>query len=457
MTRRLVAMTSALVLCVGLAACSDDEQPPPEPTSNPSSQPADQPRTLTFGAFGHPDELKAFDQVVDSFNASSQTRQVKLVTWPNHEAALEAVLAGDAPDVFLTARRDLLQVADGEATRPVSLLLDERGVDFGDRYSRDALEAFSYDDDLQCMPYSVSPMVIYYNDELIDFAKMERRGLDVPAVSPEDVLSDRWTLEEFAAAAQFATRRGTVDGVWIDPTLRGLAPFIYSGGGQVFDDDDDPKSLAFADDGTRSALDQTLTILRDPLLTPSADELRNATALQLFKRGKLAMMAGFRDLVPELREVETLSFDTISMPVIETPATVGDIDGLCISAETEQVNDAADFLAYAVSDAALEIVTRTGYIVPANTEVAGSEAFLWPGREPAHSTVFNSAIRGMVIPPLLANSSELETAVASLLDDLVTSPGVLDLELATEEIDNASVTVLDPESVTESPSESPSE
>lgn len=457
MTRRLVAMTAALLLSLGLAACSDDEPRKPQP-SKPSSQSADEPRTLTFGAYGHPEELKAFEQVVDSFNASSQTRQVELVTWANHDEALEAVLAGDAPDVFMTARRDLQHIADSGSTRPVSLLLDERGVDFGDRYSRDALEAFSYDDELQCMPYSVSPMVIYYNDELIDFAKMERRGLDVPATDPTtEERSDRWTLAEFAAAAQFATRRGTVDGVWIEPTLRGLAPFIYSGGGQVFNDDDDPTSLAFSDDSTRSALDQTLAILRDPTLTPSADELRDATALQLFKRGKLAMIAGFRDLVPELRDVETLSFDTISMPTIETAATVGDIDGLCISADTEHVNDAADFMAYAVSDAALEIVTRTGYIVPANTEVAGSEAFLWPGREPAHATVFNSAIRGMVIPPLLATSPELEAAVAPMLDDLITSPGVLDLEAATEEIDEVSKTVLDPESVTESPSETPSE
>jgi len=279
----------------------------------------------------------------------------------------------------------------------------------------------------------------------------------VPSVSSDGVLSDRWSLAEFAAAAQFATRRGTVDGVWIEPTLRGLAPFIHSGGGQVFDDEDDPKSLAFSDDGTRSALDQTLAILRDPTLTPSAGRLRSSTALQLFKRGKLAMIAGFRDLVPELRAVDSLSFDTISMPVIEDAVTVGDIDGLCISADSEHVNDAADFLAYAVSDAALEVVTRTGYIVPANTEVAGSEAFLWPGREPAHASVFNSAIRGMMIPPLLATGPELEAAIAPLLDDLVTSPGVLDLELATEEIDTASRTVLDPESVTESPSESPTE
>lgn len=458
MTRRLVAVTAALVLSLGLASCSDDDPQPPQPTSKPSSSMPAEPRILTFGAFGHPAELKAFKQVVDSFNATSQTRQVKLVTWANHDEALEAVRAGDAPDIFMTARRDLMQIADSELTRPVSLLLDERGVDFGDRYSRDALEAFSYDDDLQCMPYSVSPMVIYYNDELIDFDKMAERELDVPTILPTtNDRIDRWTLAEFAAAAEFATRRGKVDGVWIEPTLQGLAPFIYSAGGQIFDDDTDPTSLDFADDSTRSALDQTLAILRDTTLTPSADELRKATALQLFKRGKLAMIAGFRDLVPELREVDDLSFDTISMPVIDSPATVGDIDGLCISAATEQANDAADFLAYAVSDAALEIVTRTGYIVPANTEVASSDAFLSPGREPAHPKVFNTAIRGMVIPPLLSTGPALEAAISPLLDDLVTSPGVLDLEMVTEAIDEASKAILDPESVTESPTETPSE
>ncbi len=451
MTRRLAAMASAVVLSLALAACSDDTAKPPKSPPPSKSDAAQGPRKLTFGAFGRPDELAAFRQVVDSFNAASQDRKVELTTWADHDDALNSILGREAPDVFLASRTDLLDLAQSSATRPVSQLLDERGVDFGDRYSRDALEAFSYDDDLQCMPYSVSPMVLYYNDELVDFAKMERRGFDVPS-STDGVLSDRWTLEEFAAAATFATRRGDVDGVWIEPTLTGLSPFIYSGGGQVFNDDSDPTSLAFSDDNTRSALEQTLAILRDPLLTPSAEELSQTSALQLFKRGKLAMVAGFRDLVPELRRVEGLSFDTISMPVIDSPATVSNIDALCLAGDTEHLNDAADFLAYAVSDAALEIVTRTGYIVPANTQVAGSDAFLEPGLEPAHASVFDSAIRGLVVPPLLPDSPALDAEVDPMLQALITSLGILDLDAATTEIDLASRSILDPESVTESPS-----
>ena len=72
---------------------------------------------------------------------------------------------------------------------------------FGDEFPREALSAFTTDDNLQCMPYTSSPMVIYYNTDLINFERMENRGLPVP---PED--REYWTLDMFRAAASFASR-----------------------------------------------------------------------------------------------------------------------------------------------------------------------------------------------------------------------------------------------------------
>ena len=169
-----------------------------------TAKPTEKPRKIVFGAFGSDEEVAAFQSVVDAFNASSTTRQVTLKSWPDHESALADILAGDAPDAFLTSRIDLGQLVEADALQPVSLLLDERGVDFGDRFSRDAVDAFAMDDELQCMAYSVSPMVIYYNTDLVDFDKMERRGLDVPSAD-EDGVRDRWTLAQFGAAASFAS------------------------------------------------------------------------------------------------------------------------------------------------------------------------------------------------------------------------------------------------------------
>ena len=455
--RRGALAASAVTVVLSLAACTGDAEPSPAPDTSPttSAKPTEKPRKITFGAYGTDEEVAAFQSVVDSFNATSTTRQVTLKSWPNHESALEGVLAGEAPDAFLTSRIDLGQLVDAEALQPVSLLLDERGVDFGDRFSRDAVDAFAMDDELQCMAYSVSPMVIYYNTDLVDFDRMERRELDVPSADDEGV-RDRWSLAQFGAAAAFASRRGDTRGVWIDPTLQGLAPFIYSGDGQVFDDDREPTSLSFSDDNTREALLETLDILRDPSVTPTNAQLARATPVQLFKRGELAMIAGFRNLVPQLRDAEDLDFDVLPMPVIDSRATVGDISGLCISADSEVTNDAADFIAYAVSDAAIATVAATGYIVPANTEVAASDDFLAPQDEPANSAVFNASIRYMVVPPFIDQRVELVEAVTPLLERLVTAPGVLDLELTTEQIDAASRTVLSPEE-TESPTEEPSE
>ena len=452
--RRNALLATALTVALTTAACSGDAEPESEPTKPPTSsgKPTEKPREVTFGAYGTEEEVAAFQSVVDSFNASSTTRKVTLKSWPDHESAVADVLAGNAPDAFLTSRIDLDQLVEGDALQPVSLLLDERGVDFGDRFSRDAVDAFAMDDELQCMAYSVSPMVVYYNTDIVDFDKMERRGFDVPTANDEGK-RERWTLAEFEAAARFASRRGDPRGVWIDPTLQGLAPFIYSGDGQVFDDDREPTSLAFSDDNTREALSETLAILRDSAVTPTNAQLARATPVQLFKRGELAMVAGFRNLVPQLRDAEDLDFDVLPMPTIDNRATVGDISGLCISADSEVVNDAADFIAYAVSDAAIATVASTGYIVPANTSVAASPDFLAPEEEPASSEIYNQSIRYMVVPPFIDQREELIEAVTPLLEQLVTEPGPLDLEGLTEEIDTTSQEILSPEE-TESPDES---
>jgi multiple sugar transport system substrate-binding protein len=460
--RRAALVTCAIAVALVTAACTGDAEPEPEPTKSTGtgqSGATEEPREVVFGAYGTDEEVAAFQEVVDSFNATSTTRKVTLESWPDHESALEDVLAGNAPDAFLTSRIDLDQLVEAEALQPVSLLLDERGVDFGDRFSRDAVEAFAMNDELQCMAYSVSPMVIYYNTDLVDFDKMERRGLDVPTADEEGV-RDRWSLEQFGAAAEFASRRGDRRGVWIDPTLEGLAPFIYSGGGQVFDDDTEPTSLAFSDDSTREALSQTLDILRDATITPTNAQLARATPVQLFKRGELAMIAGDRNLVPELRDAEDLDFDVLPMPAIDGRATVGDVSGLCLSADSEVTGDAADFIAHAVSDEAIATVASTGYIVPANTQVAASPDFLAPDDEPANARVFNTSIRYLEVPPFIDQREELVEAVTPYLERLVTAPGVLDLELVTEQIDQASQVVLSPPEEgeeTESPSESPSE
>lgn len=447
--RRLpVAATAvAAALTLLLAGC-DSGGAEPGPTLRSGSATTEPPTPLTFGVYGPEDEVTAFQGVVDNFNASSDDSEVRLRSWADHDEMMADLRSGDGsatkvPDVFMVSRADLAWLQDKHLNQPVDELLDERGVDFGDGYSRDALEAFAADNRLQCMPYAISPMVIYYNKELVDFAKMRNR--DISAPDPESD-NPHWTFDQFTAAAQFATKpRKRTRGVYIEPTLAGLAPFIYSGGGQVFDDEEDPTSLAFSSDETRSALERTLQLLRDPHLTLTQQQLAKASALTWFERGRLGMIAGFRSLVPELRQVQGLEFDVMPMPSLDGGATVGDITGLCMSADAASSAEAADFLVHALSTDAVSRVVRSGYLVPANLEAAASDDFRQPGRLPDHAEVFNTSVRTLRVPPLIDTMPQLEKAVSGSLDDLLNVP-VLDLEAVTEKIDEESQPVLDPDS-----------
>jgi multiple sugar transport system substrate-binding protein len=286
--RRVAVVVAVGATVLSLAACQAEGDPPPEPAPSQSSSTAD-PVELTLGVQGAQDELAAYEAVSENFDSLY----------------------------------DLATLQEERLIQPVDVLLDERGVDFGDGYSRDALQAFSAEDRLQCMPYGISPMVIYYNTKLVDFDRIEARGLPVPAER------EAWTLDMFAAAAQIASRPGRrTHGFYIEPGLRTLAPFVYSGGGELFDDEDAPTSLALAEGDGPEALERALELLRRPQLTLSEQQVERRSPLEWFERGKLGMMAGYRRLVPELRQVHGLDFDVISMPILDSAATTGDITGL---------------------------------------------------------------------------------------------------------------------------------
>ena len=450
-------LVAALTLSLAVAGCTGDDDPEPsKPSATPSA--AVKPAKLTFGVWGAEAEVQAYQGVVDAYNDKTPEAKVKIEPFASRDELMASLDSGTVPDVFLVSRGDLTDLREKDLNQPIGDLLDERDVDFGDGYSRPALEAFASDRNLQCMPYGVSPMVIYYNKALVDFDAMAERELSVPSVD-DDNLDKKpiWSLNQFQVAADYASRpRKGIAGFYVAPSLRGLAPFVYSGGGQLFDDDEAPTSLAFSSGDTRSALEKVLPLLRDPRLSLSAEQLAQKDPVEWFKEGKLGMIAGFRSLTPELRADPALDFDVMPMPIVDDAATIGDLTGVCISKETPEVAEAADFLVDFISAESVSAVAGAGYLSPANTTVALSPAFLQPDQVPLHALVFNSSIKSMRIPPLLGNYDELETAVAEPLRMLL-EVAVPDLDALTEEIDLASQTVLAPEEEQDEESESPSE
>jgi multiple sugar transport system substrate-binding protein len=440
------ALATAALLCAGvLAACDSTSSTadssasptsgstsPTAPSSSPSLLP---PRTLTFGVIGSAGEIDQYRTMAETYAPLERRVTVNVEGWPNDAAMLASFRSGEpVPDVFLASRRHLDYLVHNQLIQPVDQLLDDRGFDFGDEYPRSSLTAFANDNRLQCLPYDIQPSVIFYNTKLVKLGQIR----DDPPTPGEG-----WTVDQFAAAGRWAVNHHPdVAGIHLDPTLLGLAPFVYSGGGELYNDSTDPTSLAFSDDTNEESLTQTVRALDAPGATLSEQQLEKHTPLEWFTRGRLALLEGDSRMVPDLR-ASGVRFDVMPMPSLGTSATVGQLTGMCLSSSAKDVATAADFLVYANSPGALDLVSFAGYLQPANQTVALSDAFQQPRQLPRHASVFTFSVKSMVYPPIVSQSDELDLAVEPLLDQMLNDTP-LEVPRMARKIDHASYRVLGP-------------
>jgi multiple sugar transport system substrate-binding protein len=430
------------------AACSSDDEP--DATKSSTTPGPTGPTLLTFAVYGPPQVVTAYTKIAADFSAEHPDTVVNVRPYDSHGQAAQALAGeltgGNPPDAFLADLEDLPQLVQRKAVRSLDELLGEREVDFGDGYQRDSLEDFSADNALQCMPVDTSPLVVYYNSDLISLAGLT--GPEERPITPET----GWTVEQFAAAARQATRPG-VRGVYVAPQVDQVAPFIWSGGGHVVDDLDEPTTLTLADSASASALEKLLEVVRNPHVTFNPTQLARRSALQRFKSGSLAMMLGYRDLTPELRSQENLRFDVMPLPKIGTRATTGRSTGLCLSSASKHPGKTADFLAYAVSDEAMALLSLTGYVVPTNLDVINSDAFDQSDEMPASAEVFPTAVRSIHSLPRVPTWPAVATSASELLKGLFYDPVIDPLADRLRAIDEASASLFAP-APTSSPSPS---
>lgn len=441
--RRIKALASGIVLCGLVAGCStagagaEGGTPEPSASSSTSSSAPAEPATITVAVYGPKGSLDSYDALADGFSAEHPDVTVRVKRYPDAEAVLKSVESGQAPDVFVMDHDHLPGLVQDKLLHPVDGLLEARDVNFGDGYQRGGLTAFAADAHLQCMPNDVSPVVVYYNKDLVDLNRLGTAGEAAPTAL------DGWSWEMFTKAARQASR-GPASGVYIEPSLASLAPFIWSAGGDIVDDPQAPTTLTLADGDSRAALEQVLAVVRDPQLTPDSRELENQDAVARFKHGKLGMILGTRALTPQFRAAQGLRFDVMPLPSLGRLRTIADMTGYCISSDTQALEAAGDFLAFAVSDEGAAITARSGYVVPSNVKVANSPVFTQEAQQPASSFIFNEGVRRAQDLPFVPSWPQLSEAVEPALNRMFYAP-VIDLDSLLDEIDTTSSRVLAPE------------
>ena len=450
---RLGAATLAALACL-VSGCSGGS-PSPTPTASSSatgdpnaagaSPSSTAPVTLRFSVYGDQEQQDAYRAVARAYTRLRPNVTIKVETAASPSTARGRLdrdfAAGTPPDVFLTAASATPSLVQRQRVQPVDELLEKRGVQFADYYERLALEAFSADDALQCMPTDVSPYLVIYNRRLFSSVRLGEPGAE--PVTPQT----GWSWEQFAEAARQLSR-GQVRGFYLPPTLTALTPLVRSAGADIVDDPAEPTTLQLADGGTRSALETVLGVARNPRLTLTTEELARDGAVDRFEDGRLGMMIGTRSLVPRLR-ASGVRFDVFPLPRLSRSVTVADVSGYCIAKSSQHVSDAADFLAFAAGRRGSALITRTGEIVPANLATRHSPAFEQRGRFPRNVDVFSAVMRRAQTMPDPLAWPQVVAATRPLVDRLFYAP-VIDLDTLLPRIDALSAGLLAP------PSESPS-
>jgi multiple sugar transport system substrate-binding protein len=399
---------AALVIAAGLLApaCSGTGDGGTVDTEGPASG------KISFLLFGDPEEIAAYRQLVDAFKQAEPNVTVNLIEASDRDdliARLSTSFAGGTPpDVFLINYRFFGQFAVKNVLEPVDPLLNASKEFQPDDFYPQAMDAFQFEGQQLCLPQNISSLVVYYNKDL--FAEA---GLSAP---PEG-----WTWDDMLEVAADLTKDLDGDkqfdqhGLGVEPSIIRVAPFVWSNGGEVVDDEDNPTRFALDSPEAIEALQDFFDLTAHGVM-PREEEIEAEDLETRFMNGRLGMFLSSRRDTPAFRTITGFDWDVAALPQHEEPASILHSDAYCMTAASKNKAAAWRFVEFALGPKGAPITARAGRTVPSLIEVAESEAFLNPGVKPASSQVFLDTIPVIRRVPNISTWPEIEDAVDALLE-----------------------------------------
>jgi multiple sugar transport system substrate-binding protein len=407
---RAISIVVLVVLATACTGTGDDEGDAP---STRSVAPGEFGGTLSFMAFGDPEELVAYRELIDAFQVAEPGVTVGFIETSDRDdliARLSTAFAGGAPpDLFLMNYRFYGQFAVKGVLESLQPYLDSSDVFRADEFYAQAMEAFQVDGEQICMPQNISSLVVYYNKDLFDEAK-----LSYP--------DGGWTWADFLRMAKALTvdvdGDGVTDryGVGMDPEVIRLAPFIWSSGAELVDDETDPTRFAVDTPTAIQAMQDFFDLHSVYGVAPGDEQLESEDTETRFLNGTLGMVFSSRRDTPSFRTITDFGWDVAALPRRGQPAGILHSDAYCLTTASENKDTAWRFVEFALGPEGAPIVAASGRTVPSLIEVANSDAFLDPTRDPANSRVFLDTIPVIRRVPNISTWPEIEDAANAILE-----------------------------------------
>ena len=126
-----------------------------------------------------------------------------------------------------------------------------------------------------------------------------------------------------------------------------LAPFVWSNGGEVVDDTDNPTRFTL-DTPEAEEVYQLFGLSTIFGVVPNDQEVEAEDDESRFVNGRLAMFLDSRRAVPMFREAAKFDWDIVSLPFYDEPATILHSDAYCMTKDSKAKDAAWRFVEYAV-------------------------------------------------------------------------------------------------------------
>ena len=321
------------------------------------------------------EEAAVYEDLVRAYREKTGA-SVRLTPIPDTDGFLQRLStsysAGRPPAVWLINHRRLGPYLRPGAIDPAGPRLGTEGAPEREELLEAPLAPFTFRGELQCVPQNASNLVVYVNRD-----RFREAGVAMPRAD--------WTYDELLAAVD-RLKGGGGHAVGTEASVIRVAPFVWSAGGELVDDDENPTRFTLDTPAAQRGLDAFLALGRDGR-SPSAADVEAKPLEERFIDGELAMFLSSRRDVPNFRAIEDFEWDVAGFPTLEREVTVLHTDGFCLS-KGAQADAGWRFIAFAAGPEGQRILARGGRTVPSLREVAESPDFLNPTEPPRSSEIF---------------------------------------------------------------------
>lgn len=357
-------------------------------------------RYFTFSAA--PDHTKDLDTIVQAFQKDNPNIEVAVETAPfaDYFTLLQADVSGGAsPDVFELNYENFVTYAANGA------LLDMTGkLDKAAPYYPRALEAFQYEGKQYAVPESFSTVLLFYNKDLFDQAKVKYPTAD-------------WTWKDAAEAAKAIRALGKDTwGIYSPVQFWEFYKKAAQNGKCSFFNQDMTESTINSPDCV-STLETMVSFMKDGLMPTQAD-LSGVSDSELFTSGKVGMLVTGIWMFSAFKDVP-FKWDVEIEPALNQHAHHFFANGIAVSANTKNADAALKWAQYLTSsETAATVRVNSGWELPALDKPEYFKAYL-EQTPPANRAAVFKALESVVTPPVIVRQNEMQDAVNNLLTQVV--------------------------------------